>query len=103
MLNGASSVTAAMNLVRLACPGAHYLGRRFREGGRHVRLIHPRFVKPFVRGAKNDGVDAAAIFGAASRPIFVPVKTMAQQDLQAVQRVRAGLVCPRAWFANERP
>lgn len=48
-----------------------------------MRLIHPRFVQPFVRGAKNDAIDAAAIFEAASRPTmrFVPVKTIAPQDL----------------------
>ena len=45
-----------------ACPSAHYWGRRFQEAGRHVRLIHPRFVKPFVRGAKNDAIDAEAIW-----------------------------------------
>jgi transposase len=40
-----------------ACPSAHYWGRRFQEAGCHVHLIHPRFVKPFVRGAKNDAID----------------------------------------------
>ena len=79
------------------CPSAHCWGRRFQEAGRHVRLIHPRFVEPFVRGAKNDAFDAEAIFDAASRPTmrFVPVKTMVQQDLQAVHRVRDRLVCRR--------
>jgi transposase len=47
------------------------------EAGFHVRLIHPRFVKPFVRGAKNDAVDAEGLFEAARRPTmrFAPVKT----------------------------
>ncbi len=79
---------APSNIAMEACPSAHYWGRRFQEVGYHVRLLHPRFVKPFVRGTKNDADDAEAIFDAASRPTmrFVPVKTIAQQDLQAVHR-----------------
>ena len=86
-----------------ACPSAHYWGRRFQEAGRHVRLIHPRFVKPFVRGAKNDAIDAEAIFEAASRPTmrFVPVKTIVQQDLQAVHRIRDRLICQRTALINQ--
>jgi transposase len=86
-----------------ACPSAHYWGRRFQEAGCHVHLIHPRFVKPFVRGAKNDAIDAEAIFEAASRPTmrFVPVKTIAQQDLQAVHRIRDRLVCQRTSLINQ--
>ena len=86
-----------------ACPGAHHWGRIFQEAGHHVRLIHPRFVKPFVRGAKNDAVDAEAIFEAASRPTmrFVPVKTLAQQDLQAPHRIRERLVVQRTALINQ--
>ena len=86
-----------------ACPSAHHWGRRFQEAGYQVRLIHPRFVKPFVRGAKNDAIDAEAIFEAASRPTmrFVPVKTITQQDLQALHRVRERLVCQRTALINQ--
>jgi transposase len=94
---------APASVAMEACPGAHYWGRRFQEAGLQVRLIHPRFVKAFVRGAKNDAVDAEAIFDAASRPTmrFVPVKTMAQQDLQALHRVRERLVCERTALINQ--
>lgn len=94
---------APASIAMEACPGAHYWGRRFQEEGRQVRLIHPRFVKPFVRGAKNDAVDAEAIFDAASRPTmrFVPVKTMAQQDLQALHRIRERLICQRTALINQ--
>jgi transposase len=86
-----------------ACPGAHYWGRLFQNAGIRVVLIHPRFVRPFVRGAKNDAVDAEAIFEAASRPTmrFVPVKTTAQQDLQALHRIRERLVCQRTALINQ--
>jgi hypothetical protein len=47
-------------------------------------------VKAFVLGQKNDANDAAAICVAMARPEIprVPVKTVAQQDQQALHRVR---------------
>ena len=86
-----------------ACPGVHHWGRLFEAAGIRVVLIHPRFVRPFVRGAKNDAVDAEAIFDAASRPTmrFVPVKTPEQQDLQALHRIRERLVCQRTALINQ--
>ena len=85
-----------------ACATAHYWARHFIAEGRQVRLINPHFVKPFVRGSKNDAVDAEAIFDAASRPTmrFVPVKTEAQQDLQSLHRVRDRLVAQRTSLIN---
>jgi len=86
------------NIAMEACPSAHYWGRRFIEAGYQVRLIHPRFVKPFVRGAKNDAIDAEAIFDAASRPTmrFVPVN----QWLSKIFKPCTGFAT--AWFASER-
>lgn len=85
-----------------ACATAHYWARLFIAEGREVRLINPHFVKPFVRGSKNDAVDAEAIFDAASRPTmrFVPVKTEDQQDLQSLHRVRDRLVAQRTSLIN---
>jgi transposase len=48
-----------------ACCGAHHWGRRFRDLGIEVRLIHARFVRPYVKSAKNDARDAEAICEAA--------------------------------------
>ena len=61
-----------------ACCGAHYWGRRFRDLGLEVRLIHARFVRPYVKAAKNDARDAEAICEAALRPHmrFVPLKRL---------------------------
>jgi len=55
-----------------------------------VKLIAPQFVKPYVKSNKNDANDAGAICEALSRPNmrFVAVKTIEQQDIQAVHRVR---------------
>ena len=36
-----------------ACPGAHHWGRLFEAAGIRVVLIHPRFVRPFVRGGEE--------------------------------------------------
>ena len=50
----------------------------------------PQFVKSYVKSNKNDANDAKAICEAMSRPNmrFVSVKTIEQQDIQAVHRVR---------------
>ncbi|TAN06852.1 MAG: IS110 family transposase, partial [Rhodanobacteraceae bacterium] len=52
---------------------------------------------------KNDANDAEAICEAMSRPSmrFVKVKSVAQQDLQALHRVRAGLVQQRTAKGNQ--
>ena len=85
-----------------ACASAHHWGRCWLAAGREVRLINPRFVKPFVKGSKNDAVDAEAIFEAAMRPTmrFVPVKSTDQQDLQSLHRARDRLICQRTALIN---
>ena len=76
-----------------ACAGAHYWARELGKQGHEVRLISPQFVKPYVKGNKNDANDAEAICEAVGRPNmrFVPVKTPEQQDVLALHRVRSGL------------
>lgn len=85
-----------------ACASAHHWGRLFEALGFPVRLIHPRFVMPFVKGSKNDAVDAEAIHEAALRPTmrFVPVKTTDQQDLQMLHRTRDRLITQRTGLIN---
>jgi transposase len=85
-----------------ACASAHHWGRWFMAGGVRVRLINPRFVKPFVRGSKNDAIDAEAIYEAATRPTmrFVPVKSIEQQDLQSLHRIRDRLTVQRTSLIN---
>lgn len=85
-----------------ACGGAHYWARELTRLGHQVRLIHARFVTPYRRGEKNDYNDAAALCEAVVQPQmrFVSVKTVAQQDLQAVHRLRDGLVRQRTASVN---
>lgn len=73
-----------------ACASAHDWGRKLQALGHRVQLLPPQYVKPFVLGQKNDANDAAAICAAMARPEIprVPVKTVAQQDRQALHRVR---------------
>jgi len=88
---------APKTIAMEACASAHYWARCWLAAGREVRLINPRFVKPFAMGSKNDAVDAEAIFEAAMRPTmrFVPVKSADQQDLQSLHRARDRLICQR--------
>jgi transposase len=60
-------------------------------------------VKPFVKTQKNDRNDAEAIVEASLRPSmhFVAIKTVEQQDLQFLHRVRQRLVAARTALINE--
>jgi len=86
-----------------ACGGAHHWARQLQALGYRVKLIAPQFVKPYVKSNKNDANDAEAICEAMSRPSmrFVSVKSVAQQDLQAMHRVRASLVEQRTAKGNQ--
>jgi transposase len=85
-----------------ACAGAHYWARELNKLGHDARLISPQFVKPYVKGNKNDANDAEAICEAVSRPNmrFVPLKSVEQQDIQMLHRIRSGLVKERTALAN---
>jgi len=85
-----------------ACCGAHHLGRAFGAQGHQVRLMSPEYVRPYVKAQKNDDRDAEAIAEAATRPTmrFVPVKSVAQSDVQALHRARERLVAERTALIN---
>ena len=86
-----------------SCGGAHHWARRLQEKGFRVKLIAPQFVKPYVKSHKNDANDAEAICEAMGRPgmRFVAVKTIEQQDIQAVHRVRSELSKQRTAKVNQ--
>ena len=86
-----------------ACGSAHHWARLFRTFGHTVRLIAPQFVKPFVKSNKNDAADAEAICEAAQRPNmrFVSVKSVEQQDIQAMHRMRSLVVERRTAQVNQ--
>ena len=86
-----------------ACSGSHHIGRQLAAVGHNVRLIPAQYVKPFLKGHKNDYRDAEAIAEAVQRPTmhFVTIKTPEQMDLLALHRVRSRLVGQRTGVINQ--
>ncbi|TDJ13443.1 MAG: IS110 family transposase [Gammaproteobacteria bacterium] len=85
-----------------ACGGAHEWARRFEGFGHTVRLMAPKFVRPYRKAGKNDFNDAEAISEAVGRPTmrFVPVKSPEQQAVLCLHRVRQGFVAERTATIN---
>lgn len=85
-----------------ACASAHYWGREVESLGHKVKLLPPRKVKPYVTGQKNDYNDAAGIAEAATREAIrsVSIKTIEQQDLQSLQRLRSARTKERTALSN---
>ena len=85
-----------------ACGGANYWARRFAEFGHQVKMMSPQFVKPYRKSDKNDRNDAEAICEAVTRPSmrFVAVKSVEQQDMLTMHRVREGLMKERVALIN---
>ena len=86
-----------------ACASAHHWARQLVFLGHNVKLIPPQHVKAYLRGNKNDYNDALAIAEAVSRPQmrFVEIKTEAQQDVQALHRLRERRLQERTALSNQ--
>src|SRR5712671_3537470 len=86
-----------------ASGGAHYWAREFTQLGHTVKLMSPQFVKPYVQSQKNDPNDAAGICEAVERPRMrgVPVKSIPQQDVQALHRIRERQITARTALINQ--
>ena len=85
-----------------ACATAHYWAREITALGHEVRLMPPRYVKPYVKRNKNDSADAEATCEAVTRPTmrFVTVKSAEQQSVLMVHRTRELLVRRRTMLVN---
>ena len=85
-----------------ACSGAHEWARRFQAFGHTARIMASRFVAPYRKSGKNDGNDAEAICEAVGRPNmrFVPIKSVDQQAVLSLHRVRQGFVEERTATVN---
>ena len=85
-----------------ACGSAHYWARRIEELGRQVVLLPPHQVRPYVKRNKTDRTDAKGILEASRnediRP--VPVKTVPQQVLTSLHRMRQGWMTERTARLN---
>ena len=85
-----------------ACATAHHWGRQLIGLGHRVKLMPPRYVKPYVKRGKNDAADAEAICEAVTRPTmrFVAVKGAEQQGVLMLHRTRELLVRQRTMLVN---
>ena len=85
-----------------ACATAHHWGRQLMDLGHEVKLIPPRYVKPYVKRGKNDAPDAEAICEAVTRPTmrFVAVKSAEQQSVLMLHRTRELMVRQRTMLVN---
>jgi len=87
---GSSNISNLITIAMEACSSAHYWGRAFEAMGHKVLLVPAQHVTPFVRGGKSDARDALAICEAAERPGLhpAPIKSIGQQDIQLLHRLR---------------
>ena len=85
-----------------ACATSHHWARQLIELGHEVKLMPPRYVKPYVKRNKNDMADAEAICEAVTRPTmrFVEVKTPEQQSVLMLHRTRHLFVRQRTTLIN---
>ena len=91
-------------IVMEACgSAANYWTRKFKTYGHNVKLISSQLVKPFVKGNKNGYKDAEAVVEADSRSTmhYVFPKTIAQQDMQSLLRLRDTCVSMRTQIMNQ--
>jgi transposase len=91
------------NIYTEGCGSANYWGREFQKYGHQVKILNPKYVKPYVKRNKNDKNDAVAIACAARDPnmIFGDVKTEEQQDIQSTHRIRSEFVYQRTALVNQ--
>jgi len=85
---------SAKLVVMEACGSAHFWARHLQALGMEVRLLPPRYIRAYVKRNKTDAADAAALLEAARCADIVPVriKSVEQQALQSLHRVRMGRI-----------
>jgi transposase len=79
-----------------ACGMAHFWGRQAAAHGHRVVLLPPHAVRPYVPRNKTDRADATGLLEAVRNEAIhpVPLKSVAQQALTALHRLRS------AWLAT---
>lgn len=85
-----------------ACGSAHHWGRELQRLGHRVTLLHPRDVARYRDGNKTDRADAKALLEAARNEQIspVPVKSLEQQAVVALHRLRQGYLQTRTARIN---
>lgn len=89
-------------VVMEACATAHHWARRLRTRGIDVRLLPAKYVRAYVRRNKTDAADAMALLEAARASDITPVavKSIEQQALQGLHRLRSGWMSTRTRRIN---
>jgi transposase len=85
-----------------ACSSAHHWGRELQALGHDVALLPPADVARYRDGNKTDRADAKALLEAARNEAIdrVPVKSVEQQALSALHRLRQGYLQTRTARIN---
>jgi transposase len=85
-----------------ACGSAHHWGREAARYGHQVKLLHPADVARYRDGNKTDRADAKALLEASRNHALtpVPVKSVEQQAVLALHRIRQGYLRTRTARIN---
>jgi len=85
-----------------ACGSAYYWARCIARHGHSVELLPAQYVRAYVRRNKTDRADAAALIEAVrcGEIRTVPVKTVEQQQVLALHRLRAQWMSTRHRYIN---
>ena len=89
-------------LLMEACGTAHFWGRHAHACGHRVVLLPPHAVRPYVPRSKTDRADAKGLLEASRNEGIhpVPVKSVAQQALTALHRLRSTWLATRTARIN---
>ena len=98
-----STLPRGTTILMESCGSSNHWGRVFQKMGYEAKLISPQHVTPYVGNHKNDYKDTDAIIECGTRPRtkFVAIKTITQQDMQSILRIRERLVCNRVSLSNQ--
>ena len=93
---------APSRVVMEACGSAHHWARYIAALGHEVQLLPAQYVRAYVKRNKTDRADAAALLEAMRcsdiRP--VPVKTLEQQQVLGLHRLRSQWMSTRQRYVN---
>jgi len=90
------------HILMEACGSAHHWGRELQAFGHQVSLLPPSHVARYRQGNKTDRADAKALLEAARNEDItpVPVKSVDQQAINALHRLRSGYLGTRTARIN---
>jgi transposase len=96
------SQQAPATVLLEACGSSHYWARQLESLGHRVLLLPPQHVRRYVLRDKTDRADATALLEAHRNEqiVPVPVKTLHQQTIAALHRLRSGWLSTRTARIN---